>query len=84
MTNDDRANRAEAGLKAYWSIGNGTDFDDEIDVEDKLPAPMIDFLTDLHHWAERKGVDFEHILEMAGGHYEAEKEEEIMENGGDK
>ena len=54
--NDIRAERAEAALAEYGS-------DDEA---------LRDILSDLMHWADRKGVDFSEELAFAEGHYEAE------------
>jgi hypothetical protein len=69
-TNDERAERARVILEAYGMyVGNPDD--------DK--ANLTDVLADLMHLSVRQralGIEFNHRLEMARQHFEAETEEE--------
>lgn len=59
--NDDRADWADAALKAFQKK---TRTDDE--------DAVADLLTDLMHWCDRNNHDFGHELERARDNYSAE------------
>lgn len=59
--NGDRAAWAATALKAFREA-TGTDEEDSLG----------DLLTDLMHWSDREGFDFDIALERARGHYKAE------------
>lgn len=63
--NVERANRALAALVGYKSEQLGED--GAVGRED-----YIDLLTDLRHFAELRGFDFETDLELSNSHYLAE------------
>ena len=63
--NDDRANWAEAALRAFQAV---TKTDDE--------DAVSDLIGDLLHLAARQGLDPQLMLDRAQANYEAECEEE--------
>lgn len=64
--NFDRAAWADKAISAFRAE-TGTDHEDSLG----------DLLTDLMHWADRAGFDFDLALERARGHYEAETSEAV-------
>ena len=78
MTTDNiqRAGCAEVGVRAYCTVKqhNTTDLFDfsSEDAQERL----MDFLTDLRHWAGQNALDFGEADRMAGLHFEAEIAEE--------
>lgn len=65
-TNSDRADRAENCLLSEYNEN-----------DDRTNA--YDFLCDLHHWADRKKLDWNQLLESADMHYQ----DEVFEETGD-
>lgn len=63
--NQRRSNQASIALETYAEI-DGADED----------CVLRDFLADLMHHCDRNGIDFEYELDIAIGHYRAEKAEE--------
>ena len=59
--NDNRVKWAAAAVRQFQSE-TGTEFDNA----------LSDLLADLHHWADRNALDFDHELSRARMHYEAE------------
>src|SRR5262249_23191171 len=68
--NDKRATWAGKSISAFQDA-TGTDHEDA----------LADLLTDLMHWTDRTGLDFDQALERARWHYEAETEELGEEQG---
>lgn len=65
-TNDERADRIDSTMQAYCLALECRDFEcDEDDIKDML--------TDLMHFCQRAGIDFEANLQTARMNYEAEK-----------
>lgn len=62
--NDDRADRALAGIRAYAAV---TFYGDEV-----LTTILGDFLGDLRHACDALGVDWQRVTDSGSGHYEAE------------
>lgn len=85
MDNEDRADRALRALEAY--LGSETeriqlinDPNDE-DLQHEVTAEVIgDLLCDLHHLADRSGVDMEIMFENGRGAYDEEVAEEQAAN----
>ena len=44
--------------------------------DDDMETALTDMLADIMHFAEQYVTDFDHILDVARRHYEAEKENE--------
>lgn len=59
--NKTRAKRAASALASVKAYDPGT------------RDGLVDLLTDLMHYAEREGLDFEHAASIATSHYNAEK-----------
>jgi hypothetical protein len=57
-----RRNRAEAALDVYCKLVGTTAYDEA----------LIDLLTDLLHWSDGAGVDFQYAIDHAGFHFNAE------------
>ena len=68
MDNDRRADRADAVVSEYVGPERR-----EIDVDPR--AWLVDLLTDLRHWADRDGLDFDKANEVSKMHHECEVEE---------
>lgn len=66
--NDDRANRANVALLAYKN--------QPAPYFDKSNAALADLLSDLKHWADRHGLDFDNELCRGLYHYDAETTKE--------
>lgn len=67
-TNDDRAEYAHAALEAFQERTRTNDEDGD--------TILRDLLTDLRHWADREGVDFDRELSASLDHFNEEKAEE--------
>ena len=66
-TNEERADRIDTVMQAYCLTLESRDFDgDEDDVKD--------LLTDMMHFCERAGIDFEANLRVARDNYQAERD----------
>lgn len=66
-TNEDRANWAQTAITAYQKrVGT----DDE--------SVLGDLLTDLHHWADQNGHDWESALASHDLHYTAETDVNVI------
>ena len=65
-TNEQRAERAWKAATRYQQAANG---DSDGDIADET---ITDLLTDLMHFCDEQGIDFESCLRMANMHYEAE------------
>lgn len=63
MTNDQRADNAQAALDAYG---------DARGENDTAETDMIDLISDLGHLARREGIDFRKVLLNAEVHYNVE------------
>jgi hypothetical protein len=59
-------------LRAHWAGSALRDFRENTGTD--LEDAVSDLLTDLMHWCDRHGQDFEHELRRACLHYEAETE----------
>lgn len=68
MTNAERAQRADAAVQTH-AIAGGS-------VEEDVGLQLKDLLTDLRHFAEAAGLDFETIDAQAAGMYVEEREED--------
>jgi hypothetical protein len=62
--NTDRANSAQIALNAF-AAAEGENPDDE--------SLLCDLLSNLKHYADRAGIDFEREFELADIHYNEEK-----------
>jgi len=76
MTNMTRAHAALCAITAHQET-KGTQPDDPEQGQDDV----VDLLTDLMHYADHNKMDFEHCLEVASSHFEAEKEPQSQERG---
>ena len=71
ITNAERAMSAETGLLEYaFGKEGGEEFYDDAELV------LSDFLTDLMHYAQRRGIDFVRCIERAKSHHEEEVLEE--------
>lgn len=71
ITNDQRAAWAGAGLLAYATGKEGG-----AELYDEADLVLSDFLTDLMHFAQRRGIDFHTCMDRATTHYHEERAEE--------
>ena len=80
-TNEDRAAFARLAVDAYY-LRTRHEVGPEEDVE-AWEEVASDLLCDLHHLADRHGVDWDAVVRRASGHYEAEIIEEAGIEVGD-
>lgn len=73
VTNELRAAWAETAIQAF-AEETGLDVSGELEHEPELV--LGDLLCDLMHLAERRGFDFDQILQGAQADYECERQEE--------
>lgn len=71
VTNDDRAEWAQAALEAFRDACHMGEEEGEIVLQD--------LLTDLCHWADREGVDWPAALARGMSNYQEEKEDDASE-----
>jgi hypothetical protein len=71
ITNAERAMWAEIGLLEYAIRKEGGD-----GFYDDAELVLSDFLTELMHYAQRRGIDFTCCIKRAEGHHEDEVAEE--------
>lgn len=65
--NKERAARIDAAMKGYARVSYGSDN------QEPKETQLSDMLTDLQHWAERQGLDFDGRLDHARDNYRAER-----------
>lgn len=68
LHNHDRAELAGVALQAFAFVAGQSE-----DLAKHDPDTVLgDLLADLHHWADRRGVDWETAVSRGEGHYDAE------------
>jgi hypothetical protein len=65
LTNKERANAGEAAIDAFRAHVRESDPD--------KTANVVDLVSDLLHWCDRKKLDAEAVLRMARMHWESER-----------
>ena len=81
--NADRARDAERALVTYASAQEMRKLEALDDSYQENDEWLVDFLTDLRHWARDKGLDFDDAARLSESHFQCEVDEENMaEEGG--
>lgn len=66
MQPEERVALADRALAAYYG-------GERSEIEHDPEAAAADLVTDLHHFADARGVDFERVLERSRTYYEGER-----------